>query len=117
MHPRPESQARRYKPAGKLAGKTALITGGDSGIGRSVAVMFAKEGADVAIVYLNEHRDADETGRLIEAEGSRCLKIAGDVGAATRKGCRADRAHEFGKLDILVNNAAERRPAEAGGCH
>jgi len=109
MHPRPESQARRYKPAGKLAGKTALITGGDSGIGRSVAVMFAKEGADVAIVYLNEHRDADETGRLIEAEGRRCLKIAGDVGRADF--CKAaveQTVREFGKLDILVNNAAEQ---------
>src|SRR5512142_503445 len=80
MRPRPESRARKYKAAGKLAGKTALVTGGDSGIGRAVSVMFAKEGADVAIVYLNEHRDAEETRRLVEAEGRRCLLIAGDVG-------------------------------------
>jgi NAD(P)-dependent dehydrogenase (short-subunit alcohol dehydrogenase family) len=109
MRPRPESGARRYKAAGKLEGKTALITGGDSGIGRSVAVMFAKEGADVAIVYLNEHRDADETRRLVEAEGRRCLTLAGDVARSAFCEEAVQRTvRELGKLDILVNNAAEQ---------
>ncbi len=109
MHPRPQSRARHYKAAGKLDGKTALLTGADSGIGRAVAVMFAKEGADVAIVYLNEHRDAEETRRLIAAEGRRCVLIAGDVGDANFCRAAVDRCvRELGKLDILVNNAAEQ---------
>ena len=80
MRPRPQSEARQYRPAGKLEGKVALITGGDSGIGKSVAIHFAKEGADVAIVYLDEHTDATETVRLVEQERRRCIRIAGDVG-------------------------------------
>jgi len=80
MTPRPAAAAAKYKAAGKLQGKVALITGGDSGIGRSVAVHFAKEGADVAIVYLNEHDDARETEQLVKREGRKCLLIPGDIG-------------------------------------
>ena len=111
MRPRPKSHAREYRAAGKLEGKAALITGGDSGIGRAVAVAFAKEGADVAIVYLNEHKDADETKRLVEAEGRQCLSIAGDIG--DEDFCRDAVQHtvrELGHLDILINNAAEQHP-------
>src|SRR2546429_8842753 len=86
MKPQPESKAHQYWAANKLAGKVALVTGGDSGIGRSVAVAFAKEGADVAVIYLEEHQDAQETARLIQAAGTRCLPIAGDVG--DEKFCR-----------------------------
>src|SRR3954465_3250761 len=80
MRPRPESEGDDYSPAGKLEGQVALITGGDSGIGRAVAILFAKEGADVAIVYLNEHDDANETKRSVERQGRRCLLIPGDIG-------------------------------------
>src|SRR5437588_4498724 len=80
MKPQPETKARQYLAANKLAGKIALVTGGDSGIGRSVAVAFAKEGANVAIIYHEEHENARETERLSEAEARRCLLIAGDVG-------------------------------------
>jgi NAD(P)-dependent dehydrogenase (short-subunit alcohol dehydrogenase family) len=114
MRPRPRVQLPEYRPAGKLQGKTALITGGDSGIGRAVAIAFAKEGADVAIGYLNEHQDADETKRLVEAEGKRCITIAGDVG--DEKFCQKSieqTVRELGKLDILVNNAAEQHPQDS----
>lgn len=108
LEPRPEYQAPHYKAAGKLQGKTALITGGDSGIGRAVAVLYAREGADVAIVHLpQEQSDADETRRAIEKEGRRCLSIAGDItepGFAREAVERTVR--ELGKLDVLVNNAA-----------
>src|SRR3954470_19175063 len=79
MRPRPQAKRAEYKAADKLEGKVALITGGDSGIGRAVAIDFAKEGADVCIVYLNEHDDANETKRMVEAEGRKCVLIAGDI--------------------------------------
>ncbi|WP_407297468.1 SDR family oxidoreductase [Stutzerimonas zhaodongensis] len=113
MNPRPEYQGEDYKAAGKLQGKAAIITGGDSGIGRSVAVLFAREGADVAILYLNQHQDAEETKRAVEAQGRKCLTFAGDV--ADRDVCRKvidETVGAFGKLDILVNNAAEQHPQE-----
>ena len=113
MQPTPESSARTYRAADKLAGKVALITGGDSGIGRSVAVMFAKEGADCAIVYRNEHEDARETKRLVEEAGRTCLLIAGDLGVSTFCRQAVDQTLEqFGRLDILVNNAAEQHEQE-----
>jgi NAD(P)-dependent dehydrogenase (short-subunit alcohol dehydrogenase family) len=108
MVPRPEF-APRFPGAGKLEGQVALISGGDSGIGRAVAVAMAREGADVAIVYLDEHDDAQETARLVEAEGRRALQIAGDIGS--QRFCRdavAQTVEELGGLDILVNNAAEQ---------
>jgi len=109
MTPRPESQGKRYRGADKLLGKTALITGGDSGIGRAVAVMFAMEGADVAVIYLDEHQDAQETRRLVEQAGRRCLLISGDVGDSGFCAEAVNRTvNEFGRLDILVNNAAEQ---------
>ncbi|MEK3719786.1 SDR family oxidoreductase [Paenibacillus sp. FSL H8-0034] len=114
MNPKPNSVDRQYKGSGKLLGKVAIITGGDSGIGKAAAVCYAAEGADVVIVYLNEHDDAKETMRLIEKEGRRCLLIAGDVGdeAFCQEVVRKSIA-TFGKLDILVNNAAEQHPQES----
>jgi NAD(P)-dependent dehydrogenase (short-subunit alcohol dehydrogenase family) len=110
LEPRPKYQAPAYKPAGKLDGKRALITGGDSGIGRAVAVLFAREGADVAINYLaEEQRDADETRRAVEAEGRTCILIPGDL--TLGRFCRelVERAIEgLGGLDILVSNAAHQ---------
>jgi NAD(P)-dependent dehydrogenase (short-subunit alcohol dehydrogenase family) len=114
MTPRPASHAKQHKGSGKLAGKVALITGGDSGIGRAVAVLFAREGADVAIVYLNERDDARETSRLVKAEGRKCVLIAGDIGY--ERFCRdavEQAVNELGRLDILVNNAAEQHPQES----
>jgi NAD(P)-dependent dehydrogenase (short-subunit alcohol dehydrogenase family) len=113
LDPAPMYQAPHYKGSGKLENKVALITGGDSGIGRAVAVLYAREGADVAIVYLNEHRDADETKRAVEAEGRRCVTIAGDV--VDMRFCQAaveETLRQFGQLDILVNNAAFQEHAE-----
>ncbi len=104
---KPMYEAPDYKGSGKLNGMAALITGGDSGIGRAVAVLFAREGADIAIVYLNEHEDAEETKRAVEKEGRRCLLMPGDV--AHRGFCRQAvdmTVAELGRLDILVNNAA-----------
>lgn len=111
MNPRPIFEDRAYKAAGKLKGKIAVITGGDSGIGRAVAVTYAKEGADVVIVYLNEHEDAKETKRQVEEERRRCVALAGDLGAEAF--CRQvidETVKQFGKLDIVVNNAAEQHP-------
>jgi NAD(P)-dependent dehydrogenase (short-subunit alcohol dehydrogenase family) len=111
MHPRPESQGRTYKAADKLKGKTAVLTGADSGIGRAAAIAFAKEGADCVIAYLNEHKDAEETKRLIEEAGRKAIIIAGDVGDSSFcKSVIEKTIDEFGKIDVLVNNAAEQHP-------
>ncbi len=112
MQPRPEVE--RNSPFLKLSEKVAIITGGDSGIGQAVAVAFAKEGADVAIVYLKEHSDAKETKRLVEKEGRKCLLLPGDIGE--EKFCKSvvkSVVDFFGRLDILVNNAAEQRPQDS----
>jgi NAD(P)-dependent dehydrogenase (short-subunit alcohol dehydrogenase family) len=114
MAPRPRAEDRDYRGSGKLRGKVALITGGDSGIGRAVAIAFAKEGADVAIAYLNEHGDAQETQARVEQEGRHCVAIAGDVG--DEHFCQQavqDTVRKLGRLDVLVNNAAEQHPQES----
>src|SRR5690606_4903021 len=114
MDPTPQFQAPGYKGSGKLEGMTALITGGDSGIGRAVAILYAREGADVAVVYLSEDEDAEETRRGVEAEGQRCLLIPGDV--KDPDFCRhavEQTVSTFGKLDILVNNAAFQEHADS----
>lgn len=114
MTPRPRAEDPTYRGSGKLQGKVALITGGDSGIGRAVAIFFAKEGADVAISYLNEEQDAQETKRQVEEEGRRCVTIAGDIGNEVHCQQLVQRTvQELGKLDILVNNAAEQHPQES----
>ncbi len=113
MSPTPKSAAKAYRAAGKLEGRVALISGGDSGIGRSVAVAFAKEGADIGFVYLDEHHDAEETRRLVESQGRRCMALAGDI--CQKEFCRqaVERtANELGRLNILVNNAAVQFPQE-----
>ncbi|MGA7732084.1 MAG: SDR family oxidoreductase [Chloroflexia bacterium] len=109
MTPKPKAEKRDYKACGKLEGKVAIITGGDSGIGRAAAIAYAKEGADVAILYLNEHNDARDTAREVEQEGRTCLLIPGDIGdeAHCREAVKRT-VKELGRLDILVNNAAEQ---------
>lgn len=114
MKPHPESDAKTYLAAGKLKGKVALISGGDSGIGRAVAIAFAKEGANVAIAYLNENQDAKDTQQMIEQLGRECIAIAGDIGDANF--CRhmvEKTLASFGRLDVLINNAAEQHPQES----
>lgn len=114
MEPQPESGARDYVGHGLLMGKTALITGGDSGIGRAVAIAFAREGADVAVAYLEEHADAQETARLVEAAGRQCLLLPGDLGIRAHAQAVVETTlASFGHIDILVNNAAEQHPREA----
>src|SRR5215218_330741 len=109
MTPKPKAEDSAYHGSGKLDGKVALITGGDSGIGRAAAIAFATEGADVAVLYLDEHQDAEETRRLIEEKGRRCLTIAGDVGGEGFCREAVERTvRELGRLDVLVNNAAEQ---------
>lgn len=109
MQPKPEYIRKNYKGSGKLEGKNALITGGDSGIGRSVALHFAREGANVAILYLNEDKDAEETKHLVEREGRDCMLLAGDIGEeAFCKEAVQKVMKEFGSINILVNNAAEQ---------
>jgi len=113
MHPRPRDEMREYRAASRLIGKRALVTGGDSGIGRAVAIGFAKEGADVAIAYLSEDEDAEHTKACIEAEGRKCVAIRGDL---------TEEAHclhavettvdELGSIDILVNNVAFQKPVQ-----
>ena len=113
MQLKPEFLAPDYCGSGKLAGMAALITGGDSGIGRAVAVLYAREGADVAIVYLDEDQDAEDTKRYVEAEGQSCLLLRGDVRDMSFCLDAARQAHErFKRLDILVNNAAFQEHAE-----
>ena len=109
MRPKPDHGEESYRGSGKLAGKKAVITGGDSGIGRAVAIAYAREGADVLIAYLNEHGDAKETQRLVEEAGRKAVLMARDIGSS--KHCRAivDKAlAELGGIDILVNNAAHQ---------
>lgn len=109
MKPQPDSTVESYKGSGKLKSKVAIVTGGDSGIGRAVAVAFAKEGADVVVTYLNEHGDANDTKKEIEQHGRKCALIAGDVG--DEKFCIdvvTKAISTFGHLEILVNNAAEQ---------
>ncbi len=107
MKPLPQAEKIAYRPSGKLKGKVAIVTGGDSGIGKAVSLLFAKEGADIAIIYLTEHEDAKKTEKRIENTGSRCLLISADI--RDEKICQKaiDRTiKEYGRLDILVNNAA-----------
>jgi NAD(P)-dependent dehydrogenase (short-subunit alcohol dehydrogenase family) len=109
MDPQPLWEDPEYRGSGKLRDKVAIITGGDSGIGRAVAIAFAKEGADVALVYLDEHQDAEKTRRLVAEKGRRCIAIAGDVG--TPEFCKQAvqrTTDELGRVDILVNNAAQQ---------
>jgi NAD(P)-dependent dehydrogenase (short-subunit alcohol dehydrogenase family) len=114
MTPKPKADDPGYRGSGKLKGKVAIITGGDSGIGRAVAIAYAKEGADVAVLYLNEKKDAMETKKLVEQEGRRCITISGDIGdEAFCRDAVARTVRELGRLDILVNNAAEQHPQES----
>jgi NAD(P)-dependent dehydrogenase (short-subunit alcohol dehydrogenase family) len=111
MKPEPSYIDPNYKGSGKLEGKVAIVTGGDSGIGKSVAIYFAKEGADVAVVYLEETEDAKETKQEVEAAGRKCLLLAGDLGDESfAKEVVSKTLDEFGKVNILVNNAGEQHP-------
>lgn len=112
MRPRPHTEGKNYRAAGKLQGKVALITGGDSGIGSAAAIAFAKEGANVAITYLEEQQDAEHTRKIVEQEGRQCLMLAGDIGEESFcEALIAEVIARFGQLDILVNNAAEQHSA------
>ena len=114
MRPRPRAEDKTHRGSGKLQDKVAIITGGDSGIGRAVAIAFAKEGADVSVIYLEEQRDATETKRLVEEHGRKCLLIKGDVGR--EEFCRkavAQTVKEFRGVDVVVNNAAEQHPQDS----
>jgi NAD(P)-dependent dehydrogenase (short-subunit alcohol dehydrogenase family) len=115
MDPRPVYEPR-YPGSGRLKDTVAIVTGGDSGIGRAVAVLFAREGADVAILYLNEGEDAQETKGLVEREGRACLAIAGDVGDPAFCRSAVDQViRRFGRINVLVNNAAEQHPQKNVG--
>ena len=114
MNPEPEVMRPNYRGSEKLKGKTALITGGDSGIGRSVAVYYAKEGANVAIVYLSEDKDANDTEKMIREAGGKCLLLKGDLKEESFcKKIVRDTVEKFGSLNILVNNAAMQFPKES----
>ncbi|MGY3717594.1 SDR family oxidoreductase [Sutcliffiella cohnii] len=111
MNPLPVWEDKNYKSSDKLKGKVAIITGGDSGIGRAVSVLFAKEGATVVIVYLNEHDDAQKTKEAVEKQGQQCLLLAGDVGQ--EEFCQHivdETIKQYSRIDILINNAAEQHP-------
>jgi NAD(P)-dependent dehydrogenase (short-subunit alcohol dehydrogenase family) len=110
LEPKPD-WTPRYRGSGRLEGKVALITGADSGIGRAVAVLFAREGADIGISYLCEHEDAQLTRQAVEAEGRRAILLPGDIGVPDNaRKCVAETVTQLGKLDILVNNAGEQHP-------
>lgn len=114
MQPYPKVDKHSSQERIKLSNKVAIITGGDSGIGQAVAVAFAKEGADVVVVYLNEHADAQETKRLVENQGKKCLLISGDLGHESFcKQVIQETIKAFGHLNILVNNAAEQHPQKS----
>ncbi len=114
MDPLPDYGEKSYKGSGKLTGKAAVITGGDSGIGRAVALAFAREGADVLISYLSEESDAEATARVVEAAGRKCVTVPGDITDEAHCQAIMDRAvAEFGKVDILVNNAAFQMTRES----
>lgn len=116
MTSKPQEEKPEYRGSGKLQDKVAIITGADSGIGRSVAIYFAKEGADIINIYLNEHQDAEETKRQVEKEGQKCLNISGNIGDEDFCQIAVKQAvEEFGKIDILVNNAGEQHPQEQVG--
>jgi NAD(P)-dependent dehydrogenase (short-subunit alcohol dehydrogenase family) len=111
MEPLPEYLNPNYQGSGKLKGKVAIITGGDSGIGRAVSLYFAKEGANVAILYLNEQEDAEKTKQLVEAEGAHCQLYNGDIGGAEYCDTTVNKIlKDFGQIDVLVNNAAVQYP-------
>ena len=113
LNPQPMYDAPFYRGSGKLEGKAALITGGDSGIGRAVAVLFAREGCDVVIAHLEEHEDAEATRRAVEAEGRKCVTLSGDVAdPAFAEAAVAATLKAFGRLDVLVNNAAFQEHVE-----
>src|SRR5438105_12382747 len=113
MDPRPDHGETSYRGSGRLQSKKAVITGGDSGIGRAVAIAYAREGADVLIAYLNEHEDAQETAEWVRKAGCKAVLVPGDIGQESHCQQVVDRAiAEFGKLDILVNNAAFQRTHE-----
>jgi len=113
MEPRPEALAPHYRGSGKLEGKVAIVTGGDSGIGRAVSVLFAREGADVAIVYLDEHEDAEKTRVLVEDEARRAITVAGDLGEEEFAREAVERTvSELGGLNVLVNHAGEQHEQE-----
>ena len=114
MNPKPIHDSDQYKGSNKLKDKVAIITGGDSGIGKSVAIYFAKEGADVVVSYLNETKDAEDTKKQVESYGRRCLLLSGDIG--DEKVCNTiveNTIKEFGQIDIVVNNAAEQHPQQS----
>lgn len=114
MQPRPVSIRSDYCGSGKLRDKVAIVTGGDSGIGRAVAVHFAREGAEVVVGYLNEDRDAAETQRLVEAEGRSCRVVRGDLGDPAMSEITVDAALDaFGRIDVLVNNGTEQHEVES----
>jgi len=114
MEPRPEVVPEHYRGSGKLEGRAAIVTGGDSGIGRAVSVLFAREGADVAVVYLDEDEDAAETARMVESEGRRCVTLPCDLREEANCRQAVERAAgELGHLEVLVNHAGEQHPRDS----